>query len=1188
MTAQGFAEAQASFAAALAEGDALPSLSALRAAFDAAYYLRENGDVQAAGLDPLMHYLAQGCIEGRNPRPDFHTRFYAAAQNVLPEDAFLHWVRRGRPAGGDTVPPGIDGVDPADLPALRAAFDTRYYLSENADVAASGDDALLHYLRLGWREGRNPRADFNTAHYAATHAPAPHHPFAHWVMAGRRLGLSTVPPELPGVPAGSLPALRAAFDDAFYLSRHADVVACRADPFVHFMTIGWREGRDPRPDFGTRFYLRANPDIAGWSENPFVHWVLHGRAEGRVARDPASWSGAAAYARDALGLSAVQTARVSAAFDDAFYRRANPGLDHDRMPPLLHYLALGWREGRNPAPGFDARFYLEANPDIAAGGIDPFLHWVLHGRAEGRPTRALPDPCVTPDRADHDPADLAAIAPLVDAGFYLARHDTGGIDPALHYLMLGWRLGHDPAPWFSTRFYLERHPDLRASGGNPLVHYARHGRAERRETKAYTDLRGPAFRPRVSVIVPNYNHAAYLPQRLQSIADQGYPDLELIILDDCSSDDSHAVIADEVARLEIEARLVFNDVNAGNVFAQWEKGISLATGDLVWICESDDFCDSDFLARIVPAFVDEAVTLAFGRIQFANGDGIPREGLDAYRETAEPGIWNAPLSRPAAEWVAGALGVRNVIANVGGCVFRRQSLPRDVWDRARGFRVCGDWFLYLHLAGAGKIAFVPDAVAHFRQHDRNTSSGSFGERVYYDEHLRILGEIVRLWAPPAETRARFLHEVAAQYDRCGMAARLGPFADVFDTGALMAAPRQARHVLIPFLGFHVGGGEMLPIALANALRAQGWLVSMLALDFAGESADMRARLEPGIPVYQALDMARAGRGAFFDAAGVDVVNTHVAGADAFLFSLGRAPMERPWVVTLHGSYAGFGTAPAPMIEWIIANVDRWVHVADRNLDFFEGRSGVERARFVKLPNAMPPDPRPTPVTRADLGIGEGDCVFMLVGRAIARKGWVTAVRAFGDLVRRTGREDLHLIMVGDGEMRARAEAEGVQGVHFLGFQSAVNGLLRMADALVLPSRFAGESFPLCLIQALQEGVPAIATDIGEVRAMLTAANGAAAGLVLPFDEDDAAFTAALSRAMDQMADPALRRALAPAVTEVAARYDMGRLAERYGRIFRAAGQAAGGFTTCRQGCAAPAPGPHAPLRQPLRLFLPAG
>jgi hypothetical protein len=172
MTAQGFAEVQASFTAALS-GDPLPSLVALRAAFDAVYYLRENADVGAAGLDPLMHYLAQGCIEGRNPRPDFHTRFYAAAQNVLPEDAFLHWVRRGRPAGGDTMPPGIDGVDPCDLPALRAAFDTRYYLSENADVAASGDDPLLHYLRLGWREGRNPRPDFNTAHYAATHAPAP-------------------------------------------------------------------------------------------------------------------------------------------------------------------------------------------------------------------------------------------------------------------------------------------------------------------------------------------------------------------------------------------------------------------------------------------------------------------------------------------------------------------------------------------------------------------------------------------------------------------------------------------------------------------------------------------------------------------------------------------------------------------------------------------------------------------------------------------------------------------------------------------------------------------------------------------------------------------------------------------------------------------------------------------------------
>jgi hypothetical protein len=75
--------------------------------------------------------------------------------------------------------------------------------------------------------------------------------------------------------------VRAEFDAAFYLANNQDVVDAGIDPFEHFMTWGWREGRDPNRRFSMAAYLDVNPDIAAAGVNPFAHYVVTGRGEGR-------------------------------------------------------------------------------------------------------------------------------------------------------------------------------------------------------------------------------------------------------------------------------------------------------------------------------------------------------------------------------------------------------------------------------------------------------------------------------------------------------------------------------------------------------------------------------------------------------------------------------------------------------------------------------------------------------------------------------------------------------------------------------------------------------------------------------------------------------------------------------------------------------------------------------------------
>ena len=103
--------------------------------------------------------------------------------------------------------------------------------------------------------------------------------------------------------------------------------------------------------------------------------------------------------------------------------------------------------------------------------------------------------------------------------------------------------------------------------------------------------------PLVSVVVPNYNHARYLRERLDTIFGQTFQDFELVFLDDASTDGSRGVFA-PYAR-DARVRAVFNEANGGSVFRQWNRGLAMSTGKYVWIAESDDASEPEFLATMV-------------------------------------------------------------------------------------------------------------------------------------------------------------------------------------------------------------------------------------------------------------------------------------------------------------------------------------------------------------------------------------------------------------------------------------------------------------------------------------------------------------------------------------------------------------------------------------------------------------
>jgi glycosyltransferase involved in cell wall biosynthesis len=714
----------------------------------------------------------------------------------------------------------------------------------------------------------------------------------------------------------------------------------------------------------------------------------------------------------------------------------------------------------------------------------------------------------------------------------------------------GWREHRNPCADFSTEFYLIYHKDILEAGINPFVHWVLYGKNELRAALSFRQkMARRHYAPKVSAIVPNYNHARFLAQRLDSILAQTYPNIEILVLDDCSKDDSRDVIDSYVARYPGRIRTIYNEVNSGGVFRQWRKGVEAVDGEIVWICESDDFCDPDFVEKLVPYFVDGSVQMAFGRILEVDADGVSNTWLDHYRESSEAGIWDASLVRPAADWFAHGFGVNNVIANVGGCLFRRSPIPQHVWEEAATYRIVGDWYLYLQIAGGGQIAWEPGAVSYFRRHGTNTSSSSFDGTGFYCELERVMVEMRDIWDVPEETIRKFHGNFLAQYSHFKVEEEHGPFDLHCNLEKLLSVQRRRGHILLGMLGFIPGGGENFPIQLANSLIKAGWTVSMLVLVSDEVNAHMRASLNPAVSVYDAAWVAEYGCARFIREAGVSLIHSHTMGVEMHFYNLWDLHPEVPYLATLHGSYEA-AELPPELLAKITASIDHFVYTADKNLLPLKDQD-IAAESFTKLANAMPIDPLPHTQTRAEMGIAEDAIVFTLVARGIKRKGWRVAIEAFRKVRERNPHRAMHLMMVGQGDEPDyhREQSGDDPDISFLGYQSRIHGLYSISDVAVVPTRFSGESYPLCIIQALQAGTPVIASDVGEIRNMLENEAGVWGGIVVPAVRDTDEFVAGFARAMEDVLDDRVRRELAEGAVRLGSRYDMEPLVEIYGQLY---------------------------------------
>lgn len=222
--------------------------------------------------------------------------------------------------------------------------------------------------------------------------------------------------------------------------------------------------------------------------------------------------------------------------------------------------------------------------------------------------------------------------------------------------------------------------------------------------------------PTVSVVVPNYNYARYLDRRMDSILKQSFQDFEIIILDDCSTDNSTEVI--EKYRNNPKVSLIrVNKTNSGSTFMQWKTGIEAARGKYVWIAEADDEALPEFLEKTVAALEgNPGAAIAFTGSYIINENGVKQDyEFDKWSKLRCAN--KLPLRVLDGEkYISHNLYWANYVYNASMVLFRRDRYTHNIIADCVKMRNTGDWLFWINLAASGQVVEIYEKLNLYRKH----------------------------------------------------------------------------------------------------------------------------------------------------------------------------------------------------------------------------------------------------------------------------------------------------------------------------------------------------------------------------------------------------------------------------------------------------------------------------------------
>ncbi len=223
-----------------------------------------------------------------------------------------------------------------------------------------------------------------------------------------------------------------------------------------------------------------------------------------------------------------------------------------------------------------------------------------------------------------------------------------------------------------------------------------------------------------------------MEQRIQSILDQTYTKFELILLDDCSNDNSRDIMARFRDHSKV-SHVVYNERNSGSPFVQWQKGISLAKGEWIWIAESDDWCEPTLLQHLVEAAAGhEQCVISYCQSYCVMGNTIKWQ-------SSHPKLYETVQGE---RFIGQYLCPNPAIFNASMAIWKREKfdvIPKDFIN----YKFSGDWVFWIELAKTGDVCINGRLLNYFRKHEADVSTDAYASGLNFAEGLAILDKMFK-------------------------------------------------------------------------------------------------------------------------------------------------------------------------------------------------------------------------------------------------------------------------------------------------------------------------------------------------------------------------------------------------------------------------------------------------------------
>jgi len=220
--------------------------------------------------------------------------------------------------------------------------------------------------------------------------------------------------------------------------------------------------------------------------------------------------------------------------------------------------------------------------------------------------------------------------------------------------------------------------------------------------------------PKFSIVIPSYNHMAFVADAVRSVLGQSEGDLELIVVDDGSTDDS----LDVISRFSDERLTILTQTNQG-AHAAINRGLKESSGEYLAILNSDDAYHPERLRKSREFLeADPQLGLMGSFIEIIDRDNKVLGIKHGYKDFEPWSIENPQRSFRADSDLRAALLTENFLATTSNFVFKR--LIYEKIGEFRALRYAHDWDFALRVAGVAGLGLLPEALMRYRVHESNT------------------------------------------------------------------------------------------------------------------------------------------------------------------------------------------------------------------------------------------------------------------------------------------------------------------------------------------------------------------------------------------------------------------------------------------------------------------------------------